>query len=135
MRPTPLAFAAGRLRRLCQRLLASDWTPIGIAAAVLLASISGSPARADDLPTIELLMKDGRLHPETLQVPANTRFRLRVKNEGPGAAEFESLELRKELVLAPGVTRVLVFAPMQAGSYKFFDEFHPDTAQGRIVAK
>ena len=61
--------------------------------------------------------------------------RLQVKNEGPGAAEFESLELRKELVLAPGVTRTLVFHPMKPGTYKFFDEFHQDTAQGRIVAK
>jgi hypothetical protein len=80
-------------------------------------------------------MKDGRLFPETLEVPANTKFRLEVRNEGPGATEFESLELRKETVLAPGVTRKLVFAPMKAGSYKFFDEFHPETAQGRIVAK
>ena len=60
---------------------------------------------ADDMPTFKLLMKDGRIHPETLEVPAMTRFRLEVKNEGPGAAEFESLELKKELVLAPGVTR------------------------------
>ena len=87
---------------------------------------------ADDLPTYKLLMKDGRIFPETLEVPANTRFRLEVKNEGPGAAEFESLELKKELVLAPGVTRTLVFFPMKPGTYKFFDDFHPETGQGRI---
>jgi hypothetical protein len=68
-------------------------------------------------------------------VPAQKRFRLEVKNEGPGAAEFESLELKKELVLAPGVTRTTVFAPMKPGTYKFFDDFHPETGQGRIVAK
>ncbi|NTV72190.1 MAG: cupredoxin domain-containing protein [Azonexaceae bacterium] len=92
-------------------------------------------ATADDMPTIKLLMKDGRLYPETLEVPAMTRFRLEVKNEGPGAAEFESLELKKELVLAPGVTRSLVFFPMKPGSYKFFDDFHPETGRGKIVAK
>ena len=43
--------------------------------------------------------------------------------------------MRKELVLAPGVTRKLVFYPLKPGSYKFFDEFHPETAQGRIIAK
>lgn len=109
--------------------------PVGVAGIALLAAFAGGPAHAAELPTIELLMKNGRLHPETLEVPANTRFRLRVTNAGPGAAEFESLELRKETVLAPGVSRNLVFAPMKPGSYKFFDEFHPDTAQGRIVAK
>ena len=90
---------------------------------------------ADDLPTYKLLMKDGRITPETLEVPANTRFRLEVRNESSSAAEFESLELKKELVLAPGVTRNLVFFPMKPGSYKFFDDFHPETGQGRIVAK
>ena len=99
---------------------------------LLLAS---GAALADDMPTIKLLMKEGRLHPEMLEVPAMTRFRLEVRNEGPGAAEFESLELKKELVLAPGVTRSLVFFPMKPGTYKFFDDFHPETGQGRIVAK
>jgi len=103
-----------------------------VAFGLFLASTA---ALADDMPTIKLLMKDGRLYPETLEVPAMTRFRLEVKNEGPGAAEFESLELRKELVMAPGVTRSLVFHPMKPGSYKFFDDFHPATGQGLIVAK
>lgn len=104
-------------------------------AALLAAALVASGARADDLPTYQLLIKDGKLFPATIEVTANTRFRLEVRNDGPGAAEFESLELKKELVLAPGVTRKLVFAPLKPGSYKFFDEFHADTAQGLIVAK
>jgi hypothetical protein len=106
-----------------------------LAAAVLPALLASAVAQADDMPTFKLLMKNGRLHPDTLEVPANTRFRLEVKNEGPGAAEFESIELKKELVLAPGVTRNLVFYPLKPGSYKVFDEFHAETGQGRIVAK
>src|SRR5664279_5099645 len=92
--------------------------------AFALFLLSGA-VLADELPTFKLQMKDGRFIPETIEVPANTRFRLEVKNEGPGATEFESLELKKELVLAPGVTRSLVFFPMQPGTYKFFDDFHP----------
>jgi hypothetical protein len=108
-----------------------------VAAGLLLALslFAGPPAHAEDMPTFHLLMKDGKLFPETLEVPANTKFRLTIKNEGPGAAEFESLELRKEKVLAPGVSSNLVFHPLKPGTYKFFDEFHADTAQGRIVAK
>lgn len=104
-------------------------------ALVFGLSLASTAAVADDLPTYKVLMKDGRIFPETLEVPANTRFRLEVRNEGPGAAEFESIELKKELVLAPGVTRNLVFFPMKPGSYKFFDDFHPATGQARIVAK
>lgn len=104
-------------------------------SAALGLFLASTTALADDMPTFKLLMKEGRLFPETIEVPAGTRFRLEVKNEGPGAAEFESLELKKELVLAPGVSRSLVFFPMKPGSYKFFDDFHPETGQGKIVAK
>lgn len=97
--------------------------------------LASTAAIADDMPTFRLLMKGGSIFPETLEVPANTRFRLEVRNDGPGAAEFESLELKKELVLAPGVTRSLVFFPMKPGTYKFFDDFHPETGQGRIIAR
>lgn len=113
----------------------SLWLTVASAALLLLLSLGSVPAQADDMPTINLLMKDGRLFPETLEVPANTKFRLQIRNDGPGAAEFESLELRKESVLAPGVTRTLVFHPMKPGTYRFFDDFHQETAQGRIVAK
>lgn len=103
-------------------------------AALLLACVL-VPVQAQDLPSYQLLIKDGRFHPETLEVPANTRFRLLIRNEGPGAEEFESVELRKEKVLAPGASSFLIFQPLKPGSYKFFGEFHPETAQGRLVAK
>ena len=103
-----------------------------VAVAALAAT---APMHADDLPTYTLVMRAGRFIPETLDVPANTRFRLLLKNEGPGAEEFESIELRKEKVLAPGASSFLIFQPLKPGAYKFFGEFHPDTAQGRIVAK
>ncbi len=104
-------------------------------SAVFGLFLASTAAFADDLPTYNVLMKDGRIFPDTLEVPANTRFRLEVKNEGPGAAEFESLELKKELVLAPGVTRTMVFVPMKPGIYKFFDDFHLETGQAKIVVK
>ena len=104
-------------------------------AVVFGLFLVSTAAFSDDMPTFKLLVKDGHFIPETVEVPANIRFRLEVKNEGSGAAEFESLELKKELVLAPGVTRNLVFFPMKPGSYKFFDDFHPETGQGKIVAK
>lgn len=111
--------------------------PAGLAAPLLALGLAcaGQVAIADDMPTYQLVIKDGRLFPETIEVPAQTRFRLEVRNEGSDAAEFESLELKKEVVLAPGITRKLVFVPLKAGTYRFFDEFHAETAQGRIVAK
>ncbi len=44
-------------------------------------------------------------------------------------------DLNKEKVLAAGASSFLIFQPLKPGSYKFYGEFHPQTAQGRIVAK
>lgn len=90
---------------------------------------------AEELLTVKLVARDGRFHPETIEVPAGKRFKLVITNEGPGPEEFESVELKKEKVLAAGATSFLVFAPLKPGTYPFFGEFHPNTATGRIVAK
>ena len=105
---------------------------LALASTLLLAL---APVRAQDMPSVNLLIRAGRFVPSRLEVPANTRFRLLIKNEGPGAEEFESVDLRKEKVLAPGASSFLIFQPLKPGTYKFFGDFHPDTAQGQMVAK
>jgi len=107
-----------------------------IAAVALFASLAGlvSLARAADLPTFQLEMTDGKLNPARIEVPAGKRFKIEVRNTGHGAAEFESIQLRKETVLAPGAQSFVVIAPQEPGEYKFFDDFHQQ-AQGVIVVK
>ena len=109
-----------------------NYTAMAALAAMLALPVA---AFAEDAPTFQLTAKNGRFYPETIEAPTGKKFRIAIKNEGPGPEEFESLELRKETVLAPGVTRTLVFAPMKPGTYKFFGEFHLDTAKGQIVVK
>lgn len=103
--------------------------------ALLALALVATPALAEELPSYNLIAANGRFQPETIAVTAGQRFKIVIINKGPGPEEFESLELRKESVLAPGVTRSLVFAPLKPGVYKFFGEFHPDTAKGQIVVK
>ena len=70
---------------------------IRFVAVALMALGAWATARRRDLPTFNLTIRDGHFMPTTLEVPANnTKFRLLIKNEGPGAEEFESIELRKE---------------------------------------
>lgn len=103
--------------------------------ALGLGLLSSTAVPAEEPLTLKLVARDGRFQPETIEVPAGRRFRLEITNQNAGPEEFESRELRKELVLAPGVTRIVVFAPLKPGSYPFFGEFHPETAKGRIIAK
>lgn len=102
-------------------------------AAILAAAPLSSAA--EELYQVPLTAKDGRFHPEVLEVPANRRFRIVIKNEGPGPEEFESDNPRREKVLAAGATSFLIYPALQPGVYPFFGEFHPETAKGRIVVK
>lgn len=111
------------------------WLAGACLTACLVPLLAAPAARADDMPTLNLVIRDGRFVPAVIEAPANTKFRLLIKNEGPGAEEFESTELRKEKVLAPGASSFLIFMPLKPGSYPFFGDFHPQTAQGRIVVK
>jgi len=102
---------------------------------LLLAGLLLSASARAGLPAYQLTIKGGRFEPETISVPARTRFKIVITNAGPGPEEFESKELRKESVIAEGVTRSVVFAPLKPGRYRFFGEFHPETAQGHIVVE
>jgi uncharacterized cupredoxin-like copper-binding protein len=106
-----------------------------LVATALWLTASAALTEAAELPTFQLTAHDGRFQPETLEVPAGQRFKIVVRNEGPGAIEFEMLSPFKERVLGPGGQSFLVFAPLKPGSYPFFDEFHPDTGKGQIIAK
>ncbi len=102
-----------------------------LSAFLLSSTFSGILLAA--LPAYQLTIKEGHFEPETITVPAKTRFKIVITNLGPGPEEFESKELRKESVIAEGVTRSVVFAPLKPGKYRFFGEFHLDTAQGHII--
>jgi len=106
-----------------------------LAAAVLLGAVlaGGAPARADDLPT--LVFHNHRFVPDRIQVPAGAKFQLRVQNTDDTADEFESVDLNREKLVAPGQTITVFLGPLPAGEYKFFGDFHQDTAQGVLVAK
>src|SRR5580698_5091718 len=73
-------------------------------------------AQAADLPTFKLEMNDGKLNPARIEVPAGQRIKIEVHNIGKGAAEFESVQLRKEKVLAPGADSFVVIAPLDPGA-------------------
>jgi hypothetical protein len=97
----------------------------------------GASARihAEDEPIFTIEFQDGKVEPQRLEVPANRRFQLQLRNNGDTPAEFESNELRKEKVLAPKSTSILVIRTLDPGEYVFFDDFHPDAPKAVLIAK
>ncbi len=104
-----------------------------LASTVLcLMSVNASAA---DVPEYNLSIKDHKFVPELVEIPANTKVKLIVKNEDATAEEFESHDLKREKIIKGGSTGKISIGPLAAGEYKFFGEFHEKTAQGKIVVK
>jgi len=88
-----------------------------------------------ELPGYSVVIKDGRIIPARLEVPAGKKIKLAIRNEGPGPSEFENLSLRIEKVLAPGASSFVVIHALAPGTYRFVDEFHPATAEMLLIAQ
>ncbi len=90
---------------------------------------------AEDLKSFELVIKDHVFQPTTLEVPANVKFELIVKNQDKAFEEFESKKLVVEKFVGPGKMLKLKLGPLSPGEYDFFGDFHPKTARGILVVK
>jgi hypothetical protein len=110
--------------------------PVALSLGLFLAGAVAAEEAVkpdDTLPAITL--KGGRFDPSQLVVPANTSFKLLVRNSDPDAIEFESFELHRERVVKPGETITVFMPSLSPGTYKFFDDFHSSTPNGVIVAR
>jgi plastocyanin len=104
-------------------------------AFLWLALSAGTPARADQVPTFDVVAKEGRLEPARLEVPAGQRIKFVIRNQGKTPIEFENAAMRIEKVLAPGASSFVILPKLKPGEYTFVDEFHEDTAKMTVIAK
>ncbi len=108
----------------------------GIAvAALLLASAVALPARAEDPAVIVVTIRDHRFTPAEIRVPAGKPAVLEISNEDPMAEEFDSSALQIEKVIPGGRKGVVRLHALDPGKYPFMGEYHPDTAQGVVIAE
>jgi plastocyanin len=101
--------------------------------AVLLVVALAAPAWADDA-SIGLTIKDQHFVPDTIEIPAGKKVKLVIRNEDKTVSEFESVDLHREKVVVPGGEITVYVGPLDAGTYEFFDDFHPGN-RGHLIAK
>src|SRR5574343_448458 len=100
---------------------------------LLLALCSLSVTAADN--EIALVIRDHRFEPAEVKVPAGQKIKLVVHNQDTTPEEFESHELNREKVIAPGAKVNIYIDPLNPGRYPFFGEFHEKTARGTVIAE
>ncbi len=125
--PRSTIASTGRSRAALFRrtLPAALWLAVGAVVAL--------PALAED-PEVDISIKDHQFIPSEINVPAGQKIKIVVKNEGKMPSEFQSDDFHREKVVPSGKEITLYVGPLAAGSYEFFDDFHPDT-RGHLVVK
>lgn len=103
-----------------------------MALLLFLAPVASAQEKPNE---IAVTIENNRFSPAEVKVPAGKPFVLVVTNKDAKPEEFESKELRIEKVIPGGKTANIRVRALKPGTYPFFGEFNPKTAQGRIVAE
>lgn len=103
---------------------------IGISAAMIARA-----ARAEDLATYSITLKNHRFTPNEIHVPAGKPFFVLVTNADDTADEFEMNAPTVEKLIPPGDQGRVRIRPLAPGRFRFFGDFHQDTAQGAFVSE
>ncbi len=90
---------------------------------------------ADSEVEYDIHIKNHLFIPDTIEVPEGKKVILKVHNDDDTIEEFESIELKREKIVLGHSQIKIILAPLQSGEYKFFGEFHQETAQGKIIVK
>ncbi|MBN7798095.1 cupredoxin domain-containing protein [Parahaliea mediterranea] len=92
-------------------------------------------ASAQAAPEYTLVIRDHLFDPAELVIPSDTRVKLVVHNQDATPEEFESYELNREKVILGGRKATIYIGPLSPGTYPFFGEFNPRTAQGKVIVE
>jgi plastocyanin domain-containing protein len=105
-----------------------------VAAVATASAVATAPTSAQE-PAFTLTIKEHQFSPTQIEIPANVKAKLIVKNEDPTPEEFESTELHREKVIPGGQQGFVFIGPLSPGTYEFFSDFNPKTARGHIIVK
>jgi hypothetical protein len=100
-------------------------------SALCLLPLAAQAADAE----FSIAIRDHRFEPAEVPVPARQKIKLLVRNLDSTPEEFESHELNREKLIAPGATATIFIGPLAPGRYPFVGEFHDKTARGAVIAE
>ena len=109
---------------------------LAITLILLAGVVPPEAAAAEEAHEVRITIRNNRFEPATIDVPAGRTLKLIVTNADSTPEEFESVALRIERVIQGGKTAKFTVRPLRKNrNYKFFGEFHKETAQGELVVR
>jgi len=102
--------------------------------SLLLLALVSIVAHAAETEVL-LVIHDHKFEPVEVKIPAGQKVRLMIHNQDPTPEEFESHELNREKLIAPGAKTGIYIGPLKPGRYPFFGDFNDKTAQGAVVVE
>jgi plastocyanin len=83
---------------------------------------------------ISIVIKDRHFVPSEVFASAGQKIKFVVRNEDASPSEFESVDFHREKIVQPGHEITVFVGPLDAGTYEFFDDFHPEN-RGHLAVK
>ena len=108
---------------------------LAAALAAALGLATGAGARAEDLASYPVTLKNHRFTPAEIHAPSGKPFFVIVTNQDDSAEEFEMNAPAVEKVIPADDQGKVRIRPLGPGRFPFFGDFHRDTAQGVIVSQ
>lgn len=106
-----------------------------LSLTALAFAFSTAAVQADDTKSYTIAIENHKFSPAELKIPANTKVKIVVENKDKTPEEFESHDLKREKIVAGNSKITVLIGPLKPGTYKYFGEFNPATAQGVIIAE
>ena len=103
--------------------------------ATCIFFIASAALGAEDALYVDIYIKDHKFSPSVIELPQGRKIIITVHNQDLTIEEFESIELKREKIVLGNSETKIILAPLKPGEYKFFGDFHQDTAQGKIIIK
>lgn len=103
-------------------------------ALICLILISASVNALDEF---VITLENHLFQPTIIEIPANTKVKIRFVNLDPTPEEIDSFDMNREKVVFGNSKATIFVGPLEPGDYEFFGEFHPQTAVGivRVIPK
>lgn len=105
------------------------------ACTLLVPALMFAAAGAIAAPTtVALTLDHHRFTPAEITVPAGEKITVELANRDTATEEFDSHDLKVEKLVTPNGHATFSIGPLSPGSYSFMGEFHPASAQGKVIA-